>query len=121
MHFGQLVQGRNLSRHPFSTGHSEPRLRQAAGVSPRLRPAVLSRSDMDWISSRRAIPSTRNLPNFGSVMRTIHHSLPWRVAGLPEAEDGAVIEDFLIALAANDCSPQTLRSYAFDLLRWWRF
>lgn len=32
-----------------------------------------------------------------------------------------VIEDFLITLAANDCSPQTLRSYAFDLLRWWRF
>jgi integrase len=75
---------------------------------------------MDWISSR-PIHSTQDLPKFGSVMRTIDHSLPWRVAGLPEVEDGAVIEDFLITLAVNHCSPQTLRSYAFDLLRWWRF
>lgn len=47
--------------------------------------------------------------------------MPWRVAGLPAAEDALVIEDFLVTLAANDCSAQTVRSYAFDLLRWWRF
>lgn len=47
--------------------------------------------------------------------------MPWRVAGLPAAEDAILIEDFLITLMANDCSPQTVRSYAFDLLRWWRF
>jgi integrase/recombinase XerD len=76
---------------------------------------------MDWIDSRRALHSTRDLPKFGSVMRTSDHSLPWRIAGLPAAEDALVIEDFLITLAANDCSSQTLRSYAFDLLRWWRF
>lgn len=76
---------------------------------------------MDWIGSRRAFQSTRDLPKFGSVIRTSDPSLPWRVAGLPTAEDAAVIDDFLITLAANDCSSQTLRSYAFDLLRWWRF
>lgn len=48
-------------------------------------------------------------------------SLTWRVVGLPEETDVAVIDDFLRELSANDCSPQTLRSCAFDLLRWWRF
>lgn len=94
---------------------------RAAGVSPGLSPAALSRSDMDWTGSRPALHSTRDLPKFGSVVRTSHPSLPWRVAGLPAAEDAILIEDFLITLVANDCSPQTVRSYAFDLLRWWRF
>lgn len=81
---------------------------------------------MDWIGSRRAFHSTRDLPNtdlpkFGSVMRSTDHSLPWRIADLPAADDAVVIEDFLVTLSTNDCSPQTLRSYAFDLLRWWRF
>lgn len=73
------------------------------------------------MGSRRALHSTRDLPKFGSVMRTRDYSLPWRVAGLPVAQDAVAIDDFLITLAANDCSSQTLRSYAFDLLRWWRF
>lgn len=76
---------------------------------------------MDWTGSRRALHSTKALPKFGSVVRTSHPSLPWHVAGLPAAEDAILIEDFLITLVANDCSPQTVRSYAFDLLRWWRF
>jgi hypothetical protein len=29
--------------------------------------------------------------------------------------------EYLRELAASDCSPATLRSYAFDLLRWFRF
>jgi integrase len=75
---------------------------------------------MDWIGSRLALHSTQDLPKFGSVERTSDPSFPWRVAGLPAAEDAVPIEDFLMTLVANDCSPQTVRSYAFDLLRWWR-
>lgn len=61
------------------------------------------------------------LPDVGEVVSTADSSLVWRVVGLPEEADVAVIDDFLRELSANDCSPQTLRSYAFDLLRWWRF
>lgn len=45
--------------------------------------------------------------------------LRWRVL-FPEAEHGAASE-FLRELAASDCSAATLRSCAFDLLRWFRF
>lgn len=45
--------------------------------------------------------------------------LRWRVL-FPEAEHDAV-SSYLRELAASDCSPGTLRSYAFDLLRWFRF
>lgn len=42
--------------------------------------------------------------------------LPWRVI-FPDAEHlGAT--SYLQELAASDCSPLTVRSYAFDLLRW---
>lgn len=45
--------------------------------------------------------------------------LPWRVI-FPDAEHlGAT--SYLRELAASDCSPLTVRSYAFDLLRWFRF
>lgn len=56
------------------------------------------------------------MPRLGEVVRTTDSSLAWRIT-----VDGAVIDDFLRELSANDCSPQTLRSYAFDLMRWWRF
>ena len=45
--------------------------------------------------------------------------LPWRVI-FPELEHAAA-SSYLRELAASDCSPLTLRSYAFDLLRWFRF
>lgn len=45
--------------------------------------------------------------------------LPWRVL-FPEQEHLAA-SSYLRELAASDCSPTTLRSYAFDLLRWFRF
>lgn len=61
------------------------------------------------------------LPGLGDVTTTTSQHLPWRIAGLPEASDASVIDDFLLELSTNDCSSQTLRSYAFDLLRWWRF
>lgn len=45
--------------------------------------------------------------------------LPWRVI-FPDGEHlGAT--SYLRELAASDCSPLTVRSYAFDLLRWFRF
>ncbi len=45
--------------------------------------------------------------------------LPWRVI-FPDVEHvGAA--SYLRELAASDCSPLTVRSYAFDLLRWFRF
>lgn len=45
--------------------------------------------------------------------------LRWRVL-FPEQEHPAA-SGYLRELAASDCSPGTLRSYAFDLLRWFRF
>jgi site-specific recombinase XerD len=45
--------------------------------------------------------------------------LRWRVL-FPEFEhEGA--SGYLRELAATDCSPATLRSYGYDLLRWFRF
>lgn len=38
----------------------------------------------------------------------------------PDTEHQTV-SSFLRDLAASDCSPATLRSYAYDLLRWFRF
>jgi Phage integrase, N-terminal SAM-like domain len=45
--------------------------------------------------------------------------LRWRV--LFPVEEHAAASSFLRDLVASDCSPGTLRSYAFDLLRWFRF
>lgn len=45
--------------------------------------------------------------------------LQWRVL-FPESEHVAA-SGFLRDLAASDCSVRTLRSYAYDLLRWFRF
>jgi site-specific recombinase XerD len=45
--------------------------------------------------------------------------LAWRVI-FPDSEHAAA-SSYLRDLAASDCSPLTLRSYAYDLLRWFRF
>lgn len=45
--------------------------------------------------------------------------LPYRLI-FPDTEQETV-SSFLRDLAASDCSPSTLRSYAYDLLRWFRF
>lgn len=45
--------------------------------------------------------------------------LPYRLM-FPDSEHPAV-SSFLRDLSASDCSPATLRSYAYDLLRWFRF
>lgn len=61
------------------------------------------------------------LSRTGEVVSTTDPGLPWHVDGLDQNQDVALIDDFLRELSANDCSDQTLRSYSFDLLRWWRF
>ena len=45
--------------------------------------------------------------------------LPYRLV-FPDSEHEAAAS-FLRDLAASDCSSATLRSYAYDLLRWFRF
>ncbi|WP_445187272.1 site-specific integrase [Pseudonocardia sp. Cha107L01] len=45
--------------------------------------------------------------------------LRWRVI-FPDVENEAATS-YLRDLAASDCSPSTLRSYAYALLRWFRF
>lgn len=45
--------------------------------------------------------------------------LAWRVV-FPDVEHVAA-SSYLRELAASDCSPSTPRSYAYDLLRWFRF
>ena len=61
-----------------------------------------------------------SVPKVGCVEHTDDQTLSWVV------RDGAgqaiePISDFLRDLVANDCSPLTVRSYAHDLLRWFRF
>jgi integrase/recombinase XerD len=61
------------------------------------------------------------LPAFGEVVAMTSVTLPWRLASLPVPGDGEIVDEFLKDLTASDCSPATIRSYAYDLLRWWRF
>lgn len=56
----------------------------------------------------------------GRVLPTENRSLPWIVAdaaGVPVS----VISAYLRELLANGCSASSCRSYAYDLLRWFRF
>jgi integrase len=59
------------------------------------------------------------LPRWGRVV-TAEGVVPWQLLG---AEDRPVepVQGFLRDLVAQDASPASVRSYAFDLLRWWRF
>lgn len=59
------------------------------------------------------------LPECGSVVEGRASVPPWVVV----AEDGGEVEpitSYLRDLTLSDCSQLTVRSYAFDLLRWWR-
>lgn len=56
--------------------------------------------------------------SLGRVVKS-ETGLPYRLV-FPDTEHEAVTS-FLRDLAASDCSPATLRSYAYDLLRWFRF
>lgn len=57
----------------------------------------------------------------GQLGRVVKSSvgLPYRLV-FPDTEH-PVVSSFLRDLSASDCSPATLRSYAYDLLRWFRF
>ncbi|MBT8162989.1 MULTISPECIES: site-specific integrase [Arthrobacter] len=54
----------------------------------------------------------------GRVVKT-QDGVPYRLV-FPDSEHEAA-SSFLRDLSASDCSPSTLRSYAYDLLRWFRF
>jgi integrase len=59
------------------------------------------------------------LPEWGSVVEGRSAVPPWLLLD----EDGCEVEpvtSFLRDLTLSDCSLLTVRSYAFDLLRWWR-
>lgn len=60
------------------------------------------------------------LPCWGRVISTDDELVPYLIVG----PDRAVVEPvrrFLTDFVAQDNSPTSVRSYAFDLLRWWRW
>jgi hypothetical protein len=60
------------------------------------------------------------LPRVGRVERLNGGPVAYRV--VDEAGDEVqAVSEFFRDLAASDCSPATLRSYAYDLLGWLRF
>lgn len=64
--------------------------------------------------------SSHGVARIGTVVRTDGESLPYEVRDESGQSIGA-IEDYLRELVARDYSPLTIRSYAHDLLRWFRF
>ena len=59
-------------------------------------------------------------PQVGRVMATGNEWEPWRLLDAEEMMVG-VVSEWLAELQATGRSPATLRSYAMDLLRWFRF
>jgi hypothetical protein len=73
---------------------------------------------MEWIGSRQAFHTTHTapsggLPKFGNVVGTRDPSLPLHLVGLADANDCKIVDDFLLTLSTNGCSPPTLHSCAF--------
>ncbi|GCB52742.1 site-specific integrase [Streptomyces sp. NL15-2K] len=60
------------------------------------------------------------VPKVGRVQETGSVSLPYRLLDRDGGEVAAVSE-FLLDMLANDDSPASLRSYAYELLAWFRF
>lgn len=60
------------------------------------------------------------VPTIGCLEPSSDHALCWLVRD-GDGEEIGPISDFLRDLVAGDCSPLTVRSYANDLLRWFRF
>jgi hypothetical protein len=54
------------------------------------------------------------------VVATPDGQVPYALVG-PNCVPVEPVQDYLAELLAADCSPLTLRSYAFDLLDWFRF
>ncbi|MFI6958617.1 tyrosine-type recombinase/integrase [Nocardia sp. NPDC050408] len=59
------------------------------------------------------------LPRWGAVM-AVNDAAPWLVVD-PNGVAVEPIRRFLLDLVARDSSPASVRSYAFGLLRWWRW
>ena len=55
-----------------------------------------------------------------TVAPTPEREVPYALVG-PDGEPVAPVQGYLTELLAADCSPLTVRSYAFDLLDWFRF
>ena len=68
---------------------------------------------------RQLVEGKVRLPNFGSVVESTSIVPPFVVIGADNAEVEP-ISAFLRDLTLSDCSQLTVRSYAHDLLRWWR-
>lgn len=60
------------------------------------------------------------VPRAGRVEETGDPLLPFRLVDERDAEVAAVTE-FLHHMLADDASPASLRSYAYELLGWFRF
>src|SRR5260370_27694048 len=60
------------------------------------------------------------VPRAGRLMTTGDDREPYRVLG-PDGDVAEPVSVFLRDLLASGKSAATLRSYAVDLLRWWRF
>ena len=60
------------------------------------------------------------VPRVGRVEEVRGGLVPYRIVDASGAEVPTVSE-FLRDLTASDCSPATVRSYAFELLGWLRF
>jgi integrase len=62
------------------------------------------------------------LPQAGDfrVVYTPDKQLPYTLVG-PDGTSVEPVQDYLLELLASDCSPLTIKSYAFDLLDWFRF
>jgi site-specific recombinase XerD len=60
------------------------------------------------------------VPKVGRVEEVTDGLVPYRLVNADGVELAAVTE-FLRDLSASDCSPATLRSYAYELLGWLRF
>ena len=54
-----------------------------------------------------------------TVVATPGDQVPYALVR-PDGEPVEPVQDYLVELLAADCSPLTLRSYAFDLLDWFR-
>ena len=64
--------------------------------------------------------TTLAVPRIGRVEETGDPTLPFRLLDAAGTEVAAVSE-FLLDMLADDDSPASLRSYAYELLAWFRF
>jgi len=68
----------------------------------------------DEVAPPRDVSQLR-LPLIGRVDRDV--SGAWQVFG-PDGQPSSAVRRFLSDLSASDCAVSTIRSYAYDLLRW---